>query len=77
MLPAGTFDGKVSLITGGGTGIGFAMASEIARLGGKVILVSRKAEHLEPAAESIRKARRRSRRWRTGSSPSISTSTAS
>jgi Dehydrogenases with different specificities (related to short-chain alcohol dehydrogenases) len=56
MLPGGTFDQKVCVVTGGGTGIGFAMASEIARLGGKVILVSRKVEHLEPAAESIRQA---------------------
>lgn len=56
MLQAETFAGRVGIITGGGTGLGFAMASELARLGAKVVLASRSAEHLEPAAESIRSA---------------------
>ena len=33
MLPAGTFAGEVVLISGGGTGLGKAMAIEFARLG--------------------------------------------
>ncbi|HUP65803.1 MAG TPA: 2,4-dienoyl-CoA reductase, partial [Thermoanaerobaculia bacterium] len=33
MLPAKSFEGKVALVTGGGTGIGFAMAQTLASLG--------------------------------------------
>jgi NAD(P)-dependent dehydrogenase (short-subunit alcohol dehydrogenase family) len=54
MLPEKTFDGRVGIITGGGTGIGFAMARELARLGATVVLVSRSEEHLGPAAEQLR-----------------------
>jgi NAD(P)-dependent dehydrogenase (short-subunit alcohol dehydrogenase family) len=54
MLPAGSFEGKVALVTGGGTGIGYAIASAIARLGGKAIIASRSREHLAPAVERIR-----------------------
>jgi NAD(P)-dependent dehydrogenase (short-subunit alcohol dehydrogenase family) len=56
MLPHETFAGKKAFITGGGTGIGFAIASELARLGGSVILASRSKEHLDPAVERIRVA---------------------
>ena len=45
-LPAGTFDGDVVLITGGGTGLGKAIASEFARLGAAIAIASRKEEHL-------------------------------
>jgi len=54
MLPKESFTGRVGIITGGGTGIGLAMAQELARLGAKVILASRSEEHLAPAAEGIR-----------------------
>jgi NAD(P)-dependent dehydrogenase (short-subunit alcohol dehydrogenase family) len=54
MLPEKTFDGRIGIITGGGTGIGFAMASELARLGATVVLTSRSEEHLAPAVEKIR-----------------------
>ncbi|MBI2706370.1 MAG: SDR family oxidoreductase [Actinobacteria bacterium] len=45
-LPAGTFDGDVVLVTGGGTGLGKAIASEFARLGASIAIASRKEEHL-------------------------------
>ncbi len=54
MLPDNTFAGRIGIITGGGTGIGFAMARELARLGATVVLTSRKEEHLGPAVEKLR-----------------------
>jgi len=46
-LPTGTFDGRIVLVTGGGTGLGKAIASEFARLGARIAIASRKEEHLE------------------------------
>jgi NAD(P)-dependent dehydrogenase (short-subunit alcohol dehydrogenase family) len=54
MLPEKTLAGRVAVITGGGTGIGFAIAREYARLGAKLALASRSEEHLQPAAEELR-----------------------
>jgi len=42
----GIFEGKVALITGGGTGIGLRTARELGILGCKVIIASRKMEKL-------------------------------
>ncbi len=53
MLPEESLKGKVAIITGGGTGIGFAIASELARLGSKLVLASRSPDHLEPAARNL------------------------
>ncbi len=54
MLPEKTFEGRVGIVTGGATGIGFAIAHELARLGAKVILASRKEENLTAAVQQIR-----------------------
>lgn len=53
MLPAGSFQGRTVLITGGGTGLGFAMAQEFGALGGNLVIASRKEEHLGPAQEKL------------------------
>jgi NAD(P)-dependent dehydrogenase (short-subunit alcohol dehydrogenase family) len=53
-LPAGTYDGKVVFITGGGTGLGRAIATEFARLGASIVVASRKPEHLEAADTAMR-----------------------
>jgi peroxisomal 2,4-dienoyl-CoA reductase len=50
----GLLSGQTGVITGGGTGIGFGIAELLASLGMHVVLASRRAEHLEPAAERIR-----------------------
>jgi len=54
MLPEKTLAGRVAIITGGGTGIGRAIAFEYARLGASVVLASRSPEHLEPTAAELR-----------------------
>ncbi len=46
--------GQVALVTGGGTGIGLGIATELARAGADVAIASRKPEHVEPAAEGLR-----------------------
>jgi len=53
MLPEKSLQGRVAIITGGGTGIGFAIAKEYARLGARLVLASRSADHLEPAAREL------------------------
>jgi NAD(P)-dependent dehydrogenase (short-subunit alcohol dehydrogenase family) len=44
-LPPDTFRDDVILVTGGGTGLGKAMAQMFARHGGRIAIASRKAEH--------------------------------
>lgn len=47
------FDGKVAVVTGGGSGIGRCVAHELAALGAQVALVGRKIEKLQKVAEEI------------------------
>src|SRR6516225_7463645 len=53
MLPAGTYNGQVVLITGAGTGLGRAMAVEFARLGAALVIASRKAEHRQAGLDAV------------------------
>lgn len=45
-LSAGTYDGVVVFVTGGGTGLGRVIATEFARLGAAIVIASRKPDHL-------------------------------
>lgn len=45
-LQPGIFDGVAVVVTGGGTGLGKAIASEFARLGASIVVTSRRDEHL-------------------------------
>ncbi|XP_034039731.1 peroxisomal trans-2-enoyl-CoA reductase isoform X2 [Thalassophryne amazonica] len=51
---AGLFNHKVAIVTGGGSGIGKAISSELLQLGCSVVISSRKAEKLEAAAQEMR-----------------------
>jgi hypothetical protein len=53
VLPDGTFDGKVAIVTGGGSGLGRAMAIEVARLGAAVVVAGRRQEALDETARLI------------------------
>jgi len=50
-LPAGTFAGSVVFVTGGGTGLGKAIAAEFGRLGANLVVASRSDDHLAAAEE--------------------------
>ena len=52
-LPERTFEDQVVVVTGGGTGLGKAMAVEFARLGASIAILSRKPEHLEAGVAAI------------------------
>jgi peroxisomal 2,4-dienoyl-CoA reductase len=49
----GLLDGQVALVTGGGSGIGFGIAGQLADLGAHVVLASRNLERLEGAVGRI------------------------
>ncbi|XP_065097170.1 peroxisomal trans-2-enoyl-CoA reductase [Paramisgurnus dabryanus] len=53
VFKAGLFNHKVAVVTGGGTGIGKAITSELLQLGCSVVISSRKVERLTSAAEEL------------------------
>src|SRR3954447_24119858 len=56
----GMLDGRVVLVTGGGTGLGRPAAAELVACGASVVIAGRRAEVLEATASSI------GARWVTG-----------
>lgn len=52
----GILNERVAFVTGGGTGITGGVARALAEAGACVVLVSRKMEHLQPAADAINQA---------------------
>ena len=54
MFEAGLFKDRVAVITGGGTGIGLAIARRLGSLGAQIAIASRNHEHLESGCASLR-----------------------
>jgi NAD(P)-dependent dehydrogenase (short-subunit alcohol dehydrogenase family) len=48
------FSGSTALVTGGGTGIGYAVADALAEAGATVTVMGHLADQIEPAAETLR-----------------------
>jgi len=57
MFTSDTLKGKTILITGGGSGLGLAMAKGFCRSGADIVICGRTMEKLEKAAAEIRKER--------------------
>jgi len=54
MFEANLFKDQVAVITGGGTGIGLAIASRLGSLGARIAIASRNSEHLEAGCAALR-----------------------
>lgn len=54
MFQPGLLKDKVIIVTGGGTGLGRAMAERFGELGARLVITSRNPEHLESTAAELR-----------------------
>ena len=53
-LPDDTYKDQCVFVTGGGTGLGKAIASEFARLGASIVIASRKEDHLDAGRAAMK-----------------------
>ena len=53
MLPESTFAGRVAIVTGGGSGIGFSIARNLAELGAHLVIAGRRRETLDNAVAEL------------------------
>ena len=53
MMKEISLEGKTALITGGATGIGYAIAGEMCDAGADVVIVGRREEKLREAAQNL------------------------
>ena len=53
MMPRGCMEGKIALVTGGGTGLGKGIATKLSELGATVAIMSRKSHVVEGTASEI------------------------
>src|SRR5262245_55869504 len=56
MSPMSRLDGKVAIVTGGGTGIGRCTALALAEQGAQVVVVGRRLEPLEAVVKEVTQA---------------------
>ena len=56
LLAKGSFDGQTVIVTGGGTGLGKAIALEFARVGASIAILSRGEEHRAAGVAAVRGA---------------------
>src|SRR5215211_1003087 len=56
MFEANLFKDQVAVITGGGTGIGLAIARRLGSLGARIAIASRNSEHLESGCAALRES---------------------
>ncbi len=59
-MPDLSLEGKVAIVTGGGTGIGRAIALEFAKAGADVVVASRRLSVLEKVSEEVKTLGKRS-----------------
>ena len=53
MFATRVLDGQTAIVTGGGTGIGLAIARALGKLGARIVIASRSAEHLDAGRAAL------------------------
>ena len=53
MFAGRVLEGQTAIVTGGGTGLGLAVARALGRQGARIVIASRSAEHLEAGKKTL------------------------